>query len=100
MGYLTSGTCGGMIGSGGMMNWLRGTPTTTSWQSQWIKLNFSSTYLNTNYPGTTVEQTTTFYGYYMMQVLNGNGNTYGMITVNGQTGQVLLLHRLRNICAT
>jgi len=29
MGYLTTGTNGGMMGSGGMMTWLRGTPTTT-----------------------------------------------------------------------
>ena len=45
-------------------------------------------YLNTNYPGTTVGQTTTFDGYYEMQVLKGT-NYYGMITVNGKTGQVL-----------
>ena len=31
---------------------------------------------------------TTFYGYYEMQVLKGT-YYYGMITVNGQTGQVL-----------
>jgi hypothetical protein len=43
-------------------------------------------YLNTNYPGMTIGQTTTFYGYYTMQVVNAAGKTYGMMTVNGQTG--------------
>jgi hypothetical protein len=88
MGYLTSGTGGGMMGTGGMMTWLRGTPTTTMAVTMEQATNTAQQYLNTNYPGTTVGQVTTFYGYYTMQVLKGT-SIYGMLTVNGQTGQVL-----------
>ena len=64
------------------------------WNSADIKFDhllehpYNQQYLNSNYSGTTIGQTTTFYGYYMMQVLKGT-NVYGMMTVNGQTGQVL-----------
>jgi hypothetical protein len=88
MGYLTTGTSGGMMGTGGMMTWLRGTPTTNMAVTMDQAKTDAQQYLNTNYPGTTVGQTTTFYGYYTMQVLKGI-NYYGMMTVNGQTGQVL-----------
>ena len=44
-------------------------------------------FLNTNYPGTTVGNVDTFYGYYHIDVLQ-TGNTYGMLSVNGYTGQV------------
>ena len=88
MGYLTTGTNGGIMGSGGMMTWLRGTPTTTMAVTMDQAKTMAQQYLTTNYPGTTVGQATTFYGYYMMQVLKGTNN-YGMMTVNGQTGQVL-----------
>ena len=88
MGYLTTGTNGGMMGSGGIMTWLRGTPTTNMAVTMDQAKTAAQQYLNTNYPGTTVGQTTTFDGYYEMQVLKGT-NYYGMITVNGKTGQVL-----------
>ncbi len=89
MAYLETGTTtGGMMGSGGMMTWLRGTPTTAMSVTMDQAKTTAQQYLNTNYPGTTVGQVTTFYGYYMMQVLEGT-NYYGMTTVNGQTGQVL-----------
>jgi flagellar basal body-associated protein FliL len=88
MGYLETGTTGGMMGSGGMMTWLRGTPTTTMSITTDQAKTAAQQYLNTNYPGTTIGQATTFYGYYMMQVQKGT-SYYGMITVNGQTGQVL-----------
>jgi hypothetical protein len=88
MGYLTTGTNGGMMGSGGMMTWLRGTPTTTMAVTMDQAKTGAQQYLNTNYSGTTVGQVTTFYGYYMMQVQKGT-SYYGMIAVNGQTGQVL-----------
>ena len=58
------------------MNWLRGTPTTIMAVTMDQAKASAQQYLNTNYPGTTVQQTTTFYGYYMMQVLK-DGNTYG-----------------------
>jgi hypothetical protein len=44
-------------------------------------------FLNANLPGTTVGNVTTFYGYYHIDVLL-SGNTYGMLSVNGYTGQV------------
>jgi len=87
MGYLTTGT-GGVMGTGGTMNWLRGTPTTMMAVAMAQAKGAAQQYLNTSYSGTTIGQTTTFYGYYMMQVLKGT-NFYGLITVNGQTGQVL-----------
>ncbi len=88
MGYLTTGTGGGMMGSGGMMTWLRGNPTLTMATSVEQAGTIAKQYLNANYTGTSVGQVTTFYGYYNMQVLK-DGNIYGMMTVNGQTGQVL-----------
>lgn len=88
MGYLTTGTGGGMMRTSGMMTWLRGTPTTSMTVAMDQAKTTAQQYLNTNYPGTTVGQTTTFYGYYMIQVLK-EGSIYGMVTVNGQTGQAL-----------
>ena len=91
MGYLETGYSGysGMMGSGGMMNWLRGTPTT----AMQIDLSQAETnaqqYLNTYYPGTTVGAATTYYGYYTMQVIDSNGNIVGVVGVNGATGQVM-----------
>jgi len=87
MGYLTTGS-GGMMGTGGTMNWLRGTPTTMMTVAMAQAKTTAQQYLNSNYSGTTIGQTTTFYGYYMMQVLKET-NVYGMMTINGQTGQVL-----------
>jgi hypothetical protein len=88
MGYLTTGTGYGMMGNGGMMNWLRGTPTTTMQVAMEQARAVAQQYLNTNYLGTTVGQATTYYGYYTMQV-QGNGNIVGMIGINGLTGQVM-----------
>ncbi|MCW4046939.1 MAG: hypothetical protein NWE99_05180 [Candidatus Bathyarchaeota archaeon] len=73
--------------SGGMMGWLRGTPTTAmSVTAEQAKAN-AQQFLNTYYAGTTVGDIDTFYGYYHVDVLL-NGNTYGMLSVNGYTGQV------------
>ena len=73
--------------SGGMMGTYVGTPTA----AMPINVNQAKTnaqqFLNTYYPGTTVGDTTTFYGYYNIEVLNA-GNTYGMLSVNGYSGQV------------
>ena len=88
MGYLTTGTSGGMMGGGGMMTWLRGTPTTYMATTMEQAETIAQQYLNSNDTGTTVGQVTTFYGYYTMQVLK-DGNIFGMMNVNGQTGQVL-----------
>ena len=73
--------------SGGMMGWFRGTPTTAmSVTVDQAKAN-AQQFLNANYPGTTVGDGDTFYGYYHIDVLS-SGNTYGMLSVNGYTGQV------------
>ncbi len=48
----------------------------------------AAAYLKANLPNTTVEDKgDTFYGYYNFDVLQ-NGKTYGMLSINGYTGQV------------
>ncbi len=44
-------------------------------------------YLSQSYPGTTAGNATTFYGYYTFEV-NNSGTGFGMISVDGYTGQV------------
>ncbi len=73
---------------GGYCNWFRGTtttltPTVTVDQAKANAQQYLTTYL----PGTTVGDVTTFYGYYNVEVLNA-GTTYGMLSVNANTGQV------------
>jgi hypothetical protein len=75
---------------GGMMSGYTpyiGTPTaTTTVTVAQAKAN-AQQFLNANVPGTTAGDATTFYGYYTIEVLSA-GNTYGMLSVNGYTGQV------------
>jgi hypothetical protein len=91
MGYSATGYSGygGMMGSGGLMNWLRGTPTAAMPISLTQAQTNAQQYLDTNYPGTTVGAATTYYGYYTMQVMDSNGNVVGVVGVNGATGQVM-----------
>jgi hypothetical protein len=49
--------------------------------------SFAQQYLSTVMPATTVGNTTPFYGYYNVEVLSG-GNMYGVLSVNGYTGQI------------
>ncbi len=73
--------------NGGMMGWLREAQTTAITDTlDQAKAN-AQQFLNANYPGTTVGDGDTFYGYYHFDVLS-SGNTYGMLSVNGYTGQV------------
>ena len=44
-------------------------------------------YLDNSFSGTTVGDVDTFYGYYNVDVLSG-GKTFGMLSVNGYSGQV------------
>ncbi|MBS7623380.1 PepSY domain-containing protein [Candidatus Bathyarchaeota archaeon] len=44
-------------------------------------------YLDSYLPGSTIEHPDTFYGYYTVHVLR-DGKVYGMLSVNGYTGQV------------
>ena len=73
--------------NGGMMGWITGTQygamTVTVDQAK----AYAQQFLTANYPGTTAGSIDTFYGYYHVDVLSA-GNTYGMLSVNGYTGQV------------
>jgi hypothetical protein len=91
MGYLATGYSGygGMMGSGGMMTWLRGTPTAAMTISLSQAKTNAQQYLNTYYPGTTVGAATTYYGYYTMQVMGSDGSIVGIVGINGATGQVM-----------
>ena len=83
---ITTGMMGLFSGFRGMMGLQRtaSTPmTVTEDQAKADALQF----LTANYAGTTVGDATAFYGYYTIEVLQ-NGSTYGMIGVNGYTGQV------------
>ncbi len=44
-------------------------------------------YLDSNFPAKTAGDADSYYGYYNIDVLL-NGSTYGMLSVNGYTGQV------------
>jgi hypothetical protein len=70
-----------------MMGWTTTTQTTTMIVTvEQAKAN-AQQFLSTNYSGTTVGDVDTFYGYYHIDVVSA-GNTYGMLSVNGYTGQV------------
>ena len=73
--------------NGGMMGWTAGAQTEPiTVTAEQAKTNVQQ-FLTANYPGTTVGSIDTFYGYYHIDVLSA-GNTYGMLSVNGYTGQV------------
>ena len=80
------GGMGGMMG-GGMMGSQRGAPTADMPVTKDQAAKIAENYLKTNLPGTSIEDPDVFYGYYHSDVLQG-GNTYGMLSVNGYTGQV------------
>ncbi len=72
---------------GGILGGIFGTPTTTMTVTATQAKANAQQYLTTYLPGTTVGDLTTFYGYYNVEVLQGT-TTYGMLSVNGYTGQV------------
>ncbi len=72
---------------GGILGGIYGTPTTTMTVTATQAKANAQQYLTTYLPGTTVGDVTTFYGYYNIEVLQG-ATTYGMLSVNGYTGQV------------
>ncbi len=76
----------GMMRSG-ILGGIYGTPTATMPITAAQATNDAQQYLNGYMSGTTTGDITTFYGYYTVEVLN-NGTTYGMLSVNGYTGQV------------
>jgi len=71
----------------GFCNWARGTTTATPTVSVEQAKTNAQQYLNSYLQGATVGDVTTFYGYYTVEVLN-SGTTYGMLSVNGFTGQI------------
>jgi hypothetical protein len=76
-GMMRSGALGGIFG----------TPTTTMTVTQTQATTEAQTYLNSYISGTTTGDVNTFYGYYTIEVLK-EATTYGMLSVNGYTGQV------------
>jgi hypothetical protein len=72
---------------GGMMGRFTGTQTGTMTVTPNQAQANAQQFLNTYYPGTTVGEVTSFYGYYHVMVENA-GTPYGMLSVNGYTGQV------------
>jgi len=72
---------GGMMGFYGQT--ATGAMTVTRDQAKML----AQQYLDNNYPGTSAGDADTYYGYYNVDVLQ-NGNPYGMLSVNGYTGQV------------
>jgi hypothetical protein len=48
---------------------------------------YAQNWLDANQPGATVEEAKAFYGYYTMDVSRGD-QIYGMLSVNGYTGEV------------
>jgi hypothetical protein len=83
----------GMMGTGGMMGFGRrviasnpgasvSMPITTE-QAKGYAMN----YLNKNLPGASLEDPDRFYGYYTIHILK-DGKIYGMLSVNGFTGEV------------
>ena len=82
----TTGMMGIFNGIRCMMGFQRTASTPMTITSDQAKTD-AQQYLNTNYAGTTVGQVTAFYGYYTVDVLS-QGNTFGVLSVNGYTGQV------------
>ncbi len=72
---------------GGILGGIFGTPTTTMTVTSTQATTNAQQYLTAYIPGATTGDITTFYGYYTIEVLNG-GTTYGMLSVNGYSGQV------------
>jgi hypothetical protein len=71
----------------GFCNWLRGTTTATpTVTADQAKID-AQQYLDSYIQGITVGDVTAFHGYYTVEILN-NGAPYGMLSVNGVTGQV------------
>ncbi|MEM0202754.1 MAG: hypothetical protein QXR83_02195 [Archaeoglobaceae archaeon] len=76
----------------GMMGWMHGmmggVNTTTSMPITIEQARaYAQQYLNTYYPGATVGEIKPFYGYYHVMV-ELHDKPYGMLSVNGYTGQV------------
>jgi hypothetical protein len=85
-GMMNGGMMGGMMGGGMMGTYPQGTSTNMSISRDQANA-IAQQYLDSNLPGKTAGDVDTFYGYYTVDVLL-NGTTFGMLSVNGYTGQV------------
>jgi hypothetical protein len=72
---------------GGMMGIYRQTPTSNMTVTPERAKAIAQQYLDSSFSGTSAGDVDTFYGYYNVDVLS-NGNTLGMLSVNGYNGQV------------
>jgi len=76
-----------MMGGWGGSTGYPSVPTTLMPVTPYQAVAYAQQYLSTYYPGTTTGNMTTFYGYYAIKVLSA-GKTYGVLSINGYTGQV------------
>jgi hypothetical protein len=72
---------------GGILGGIFGTPTTTMTVTAAQATTDAQQYLTTYVSGAATGDVNTFYGYYTIEILNG-GTTYGMLSINGFSGQV------------
>jgi hypothetical protein len=77
----------GIGGMGGMMGSQRRPPTSNMTITQDQARTLAEKYLKSYLPGTSTEDPDVFYGYYTIHILK-NGQIYGMLSVNGYSGQV------------
>ena len=70
----------------GMMGF-RGTPTANMPINASGAVLYAQRWLDANLPGARTEEPNTFYGYYTINV-SKSGSTYGMLSVNGYTGDI------------
>ena len=75
-----------MMGQGGMMGY-RGDSTVAMPVTPQQASVYAQRWLDSNLPGTEAKEPDTFYGYYTMD-FSKNGTTYGMLSVNGYTGDI------------
>jgi len=72
---------------GGILGGIFGAPTLAMPVSTSQAETYAQQFLDVYYSGTTVEEVTPFYGYYHVMVVL-DGTSFGMLSVNGYTGQV------------
>jgi hypothetical protein len=72
---------------GGMMGIYRQTPTSSMTVTLEQAKAIAQQYLDSSFSGTSAGDVDTFYGYYNVDVLS-NGTMFGMLSVNGYSGQV------------
>ncbi|MBS7623398.1 hypothetical protein KEJ39_06970 [Candidatus Bathyarchaeota archaeon] len=86
-GMMGGGMMGGMMGRGwGYQPYIE-VPTAVMPVTEEEAAGIAQAYLDSYLPGSTIEHPDTFYGYYTVHVLR-DGKVYGMLSVNGYTGQV------------